>query len=225
MSDVEVSISKLRDLINMPRKQHLLLKDKRFWNQLCSSLDVIQDTDIALDDYVRNDFPKSEGGKYLVVYGALQSLVVQQDAVDHLVESLSISIPSASEQLKDVRDLRIKSVGHPTKKGRGEEDKSYHFISRATMHKNGFQLISSSPGKDFEFTDVNILELISKQKTVIKGILESVLDELKREEEKHKEKFKDDKLAVHFAGNLGYYISKVYEVIHGGECSWGFGPG
>lgn len=221
MAAIERLISEIRDVINKPRKQQLLLKDDRFWNQLCSSLDVIQDTDIALDDYMENDFPKSEGQKYLVVYGALQSLVVQQDAVDHLVESLGLSVTSASEQLKDVRDIRIKSVGHPTKKGWRKEEKSYHFISRATMRKDGFQLMSCSPGKDFEFTDVNTLELISRQRSVIEEILKTVLDELKREEEEHKEKFKGEKLADLFSSPLSYYISKVYEVIHGGGKALG----
>ena len=47
----EGSISALeqqvRDFINRARKQHTLLKDSRAWNQLCSSLDIVGDTELA----------------------------------------------------------------------------------------------------------------------------------------------------------------------------------
>src|SRR4030042_2242883 len=209
MAKIEQLISEIRDLINKPRKQHLLIKDKELWNQLCSSLDVIQDTDLSLDSYLEKDFPEDTGEKYLRIYGVLQSLVVQQDAVDHLVESLNLSMTLAMERLKDIRDIRHKSIGHPTKKGRGKQEKSYHFISRGTMNKNGFQLMSCSPSKDFGFADINILYLISEQRKVIEEMLKTVLAELKEEEMEHKEQFKDEKLIDLFPSYLGYEIGKM----------------
>lgn len=192
MVSIEQSISQLRDLINKPRKQHLLLKDSKLWNQLCSSLDVVQDTDLALDSYLEKDFSEDIGDQYLRVYGVLQVLIVQQDAVKHLVESLSLprSFHNDFKDIYDIRDIRIKAIGHPTKKEKGRL--SYHFISRATMHKNGFQLMSCFPDDKNEFTDVNIPELISRQRGTIKVILKAVFDELKKEEQEHKEKFRDE---------------------------------
>jgi len=90
MPSIEQQISQIRDLINKPRKQYLLLKNNRLWNQLCSSLDVVQDTDIAMEAYLRNAFPEGEGEKYIRVYGILQVLVVQQDAARHLIASLRL---------------------------------------------------------------------------------------------------------------------------------------
>lgn len=214
MAKIERQISNIRDLINKPRKQHLLLRDKEFWNQLCSSLDVLQDTDLALDSYLEKDFPEETGEKYLRIYGLLQSLIVQQDAVDHLIESLSLSMPKASARLKDIREIRIKSIGHPTKKGRGKEEETYHFISRMTMHKNGFQLMSCSQSNPFEFTDVKIPALIAEQRSVIEEMLKTVIAELKKEEKQHKEKFKNEKLADLFPNILSYVISKIYEGVN-----------
>lgn len=214
MANIERLISDVRKLINRSRKQHLLFRDKRLWNQLCSSLDVIEDTDIAFDDYMGTEFPESIGRQYLVVYGLLQSLFVQQDAVDHLVESLGLSMLSASERLIDIRDIRNKSIGHPTKEGIGKGEKSYHFISRATMHKNGFQLMSSFSDKELRFTNVNIPGIISRQRNVIEDVLKEVLEELKKEEKEHKEKFKGKKLVDLFPNSLGYFIRKMYEEIH-----------
>ena len=215
MLSIEQQISQIRDLINKPRKQHLLLGNNRLWNQLCSSLDVVQDTDIAMEAYLGNAFPQGEGEKYIRVYGILQVLVVQQDAARHLIASLGLPalIHAALGEIKYIREIRIESIGHPTEK-RTKGGHSYHFISRATMHKEGFQLMSCRPNKQFEFKDINIPGLIAKQRQAISGILSQVLGELKKQEQAHKEKFKDESLADIFGKNQRYIVSKVWESIH-----------
>ncbi len=45
ISDLEVRI---RYQINKTRKQYFLFKDSKGWNQLCSALDIIGDTELAL---------------------------------------------------------------------------------------------------------------------------------------------------------------------------------
>ena len=196
MEDIEKIAHKIRNLINEPRKQNLLLKNVEFWNQLCSSLDVTEDTETALESYLEKDFPQDDGKKYLVVYGVLQALYVQQDAVENLVESLNLpkSHLSSLNMIKDIREIRNKSIGHPTKKEKRQKPKSYHFISRITMSKEGFQLVSDFPDKRTEFTDVNTIELIKRQKEAIKEVLKKVYDDLKKEELEHKEQFKNEKL-------------------------------
>src|SRR4030042_5169607 len=118
MLSIEQQISQIRDLINKPRKQHLLLGNNRLWNQLCSSVDVVQDTDIAMEAYLQNAFPQDEGEKYIRVYGILQVLVVQQDAARHLIASLGLPalIHAPLGEIKDIREIRIESIGHPTEK-------------------------------------------------------------------------------------------------------------
>jgi hypothetical protein len=216
MPSIEQQISQIRDLINKPRKQHLLLKDKRLWNQLCSSLDVVQDTDIAMEAYLQNAFPEgNEGEKYIRVYGILQVLVVQQDAVRHLIASLGLpaSVHDSLKGIRDIREVRIESIGHPTEK-RTNGGHSYHFISRVTMHKEGFQLMSCRPNKQFEFKNINIPGLIVKQRQAISGTLNQGLDELKKQEQAHKEKFKNESLAETLGKNQRYIVSKVWESIH-----------
>jgi hypothetical protein len=39
----------VRDRINEPRKHHSLFQDKIVWNKLCSCLDALGDTEMALD--------------------------------------------------------------------------------------------------------------------------------------------------------------------------------
>jgi len=50
--------SEIRDLINQPRKKHFLLMDSAQWYQLCSSMDVIGDTELAIDAYLPKFCPK-----------------------------------------------------------------------------------------------------------------------------------------------------------------------
>jgi len=117
----------IRDFINKPIKQFNLLKNHKLWNQLCSSLDVIGDSDLAISAYINSEFGTDDGEKYLRLYGALQALFLQQDAVTNMCESLGLPNNLTSHpKLKEIRDIRNDSIGHPTKRG---NYKSYHFIS------------------------------------------------------------------------------------------------
>ena len=141
----EASVSSLerqvRGFINRARKQHALLKEAAAWNQLCSSLDVIGDTELAFDAYGAAPATDDAGATYIMVYGVLQALVLQQDAVLHLAEALGLKY-ELDPLLKEVREVRNASVGHPTKRlGRARA----HFISRVSMTKSGFQLMTVYP--------------------------------------------------------------------------------
>jgi len=60
----------LRLFINKPRIQYRLLKKRPLWFQLCSSLDTIEDTELAIDSYLSSEFEK-DGELYLAIYGLL----------------------------------------------------------------------------------------------------------------------------------------------------------
>jgi hypothetical protein len=87
ISELETEI---RDFINRPRRQHELLADPASWNTLCSALDVIDDTELALEAYAKWERRSKDGEKYLLVYGALQVMEVQQDAVKYICETLGL---------------------------------------------------------------------------------------------------------------------------------------
>ena len=61
------------------------------WHMLCSCMDTIEDTEEALESFLKLDIDSSdEGRNYLRIYGALQALFVQQDAVKNLHDALKI---------------------------------------------------------------------------------------------------------------------------------------
>jgi len=74
----------IRDFINEPRHQHGLLKNKVVWFQLCACLDVIEDAEMAVITYPSIEAPHGDGMWYLAVYGVLQALYIQQNAVTAL---------------------------------------------------------------------------------------------------------------------------------------------
>jgi hypothetical protein len=209
-------IQRIRHFINRPRKQYILLKDRALWLQLCSCLDVIEDSELAIDAYSARESEISVGADYLAVYGVLQALFLQQDAIDNLCKSLRIPETIYNyPRLKEIREIRSESIGHPTrknKKGRQSQPPSYHFISRPTLGHSGFQLLSSySNGKSDEFKDVSILNLIADQKEYTSNILTLVIEKLEQEEAAHKEKFRTEKLASVFSDTLDYDLGKVLE--------------
>ena len=120
----------IQDIVHTNRD--VLSQDIPTWNVLCSALDVIGDTAKCLEASFRMDMSRlHDGDKYVYIYGALQALTMQQEAVEHLAESLEYSYtrdPLLDEIRKDCTD----SVGHPTKQGEGAGITS-HFISRATI--------------------------------------------------------------------------------------------
>jgi len=212
-------VSEIRNLINQPRKKYLLMGDLSNWDQLCSSMDVLGDTDLAIIAY-NGSFKNinNKGELYLLIYGVLQILIVQQDAVINMNSALGFnSIPLFDDPtIKFVRDVRNKSVGHPTKKKlRNEKQKSivYNFISRATMSKEGFQLITIDPAGETTITNVDITELIENQQLFLKQCLSQIINNLKKEEMDHKQEFQDDKLEDIFSVDTLYYIEKIEEEI------------
>jgi len=207
---MDESIQRIRDFIIKPRRQYLLLKNPALWSQCCSCLDVIEDSELAIRAYSAAEFGASEGAHYLAVYGLLQALFLQQDAVFNLCQSLAIPETIHNyPKLEKVRGIRSDSIGHPTKRNKKGEPTSYHFISRPTLSINGFTLLSDYADGTYESKDVSVPDLIADQRSCISETLTSVIAELERRDAAHKEKFRMEKLASVFPGTLDYDLPKL----------------
>lgn len=212
---IENIFEEIREICNHPWKRELLFQDKIIWNRLWASLDVIEDSQIAIDDYSNlSEFSSNEKG-YLYVYGILHALYLQQDALCNLNKALfgqGIDFKSEYPELYNIREIRNSSIGHPTGRWEG---KSFHGISRMTIQKKGFQMSSSFPksGGEDEFEYVNILSCIATQNELFKEILNYTMEKLKSDFEIHKNNFKDKKLIDLVSPNIDYNFSKLYENI------------
>ena len=202
--------SRIREYINKPRILYVLKQDSRNWNQISSSLDVIGDTHSAITSYLNSEWPDDTGLRYIYLYGLLQAMFLQQDAVKDMSKSLEINYPE-NEELKKIRDIRNDSIGHPTNRGNG---KSHHFISQASMHKDSFTLMSFFAESAPIFEPVNVSTLIEKQMQGVTTLLKNIMSILEEKEMKHKEKFSNEKLVNLFPATTDYYFQKMFEGIH-----------
>lgn len=207
---VLIKVKKLREIINDPRKQYELLKRKRDWSKLCTCIDAIEDTDAAISSYLELDEFDAFTGGYLYLYGILQALFLQQDAVSNLYDGIFATdnylkvMLNKHKSLKDIRGIRNDSIGHPTNR----KGKSYHSIVQHSICKAGFDLSSVFEEDRIQISYINILEIISTQAAEINSVLNLIVSTLEEEIKVHKDQYKDDKL-----GNLlqlrSYCIEKL----------------
>jgi len=205
--------TKIRDRINARRKQHELLSRTADWNRLCSALDVIGDTEIGLDAYLSHAQVVDIGVRYLHVYGALQLLQTQQDAVAEVCSALQIK-PQASPKVPLVREVRSSAVAHPTYQQENKRPKS-NFIVRHTLSQHGFTLFTFvSDEWPYTSRHISIPELVALQRAALATTLSEVIAVLDEAEMHHRQQHKGEKLSNCFPSALSYYFSKIFEAIH-----------
>lgn len=209
----------IRGFINNPRIQFKLIMKIDSWNMLCSSLDTIGDTELAIDAYIEKKDTDDDGGKYLTAYGILQVLFVQQESVKYLHKSLGIEYFD-DPTLKNIREIRNDSVGHPIRTDYSKRPVAFNFITRISLTKRGFVLMKTFPDeRDPEFITVDMIDLVKKQQRVHNSMLSAVSKHLREEDMKHKKTFAKEKLENILPRTLSYYVQKVIEAIHGGKPS------
>lgn len=136
-------ISSLRSRINESRRRSMVMQDLHDWHRLCSAMDAIQDTEDAIQAYEVHPPTRSTGERYLLLYGLLQAMFVQQDALKSIALALKINFEEDKE-LKEIRETRNETVGHPTEIRR-KKVKYYATISQTSVTKSHFQYFKSTP--------------------------------------------------------------------------------
>ena len=114
------------------------------WHRLCVSMDALGDTVVALREFEKAGLGANDGEKYLRLYGVLQAVVLQQDAIQSLSEIfLGARLPPADDSgWQHLRELRNLSAGHPirnTSAARGTIKRV--FVSRPSISSKGLTLM------------------------------------------------------------------------------------
>ena len=208
-------MSEIRDFITVdsPRKRHTLQQNTTLWDMLCSCMDIIEDMELALESYLAEDPENADTGrKYLLIFGALQALYVQQDAVDNLHTALDIPY-TMDPSIEKIRDIRNDAAGHPTNR----RNKEFIFINRSSLGVHEFQFTKLNPAKEgespnLECVDVNVPDLIATQRSIFGQVLNNVIEALKEEEVEHTKKFVDKKLVSIFSGTT-HPLGKIFDAI------------
>jgi hypothetical protein len=171
-----------------------------------SCLDCIEDTEEAIILYEKG--VNSQTLNYLSLYGLLQVLFVQQDALSHLHLTLlkkTLNLEEEYPELHRIRKIRNLSTGHPT----GE--RTFNQIVRSSMRNESYTLITRYRDKDSTSQTINLINLIQVQRNCIWYHLNIILNHMKTEYTNHKNKFKDAPLLDEILPAIDYYIAKLHE--------------
>lgn len=179
MSRIAELEEQIRQLINAPQRHRALSQDSAAYHKLCSCLDVIADTELALRAHEEMSDEPAPGSSYILVYGFLQALMLQQDAVRNLYAALGH--PSEGDsRLKEIREVRNDAVGHPTKR---YDDQSFSHISRPSVSKAGFDLLTFEPNDGpSKFRHVSLKSLRDAQRVQLEKALSALLQALRKED-------------------------------------------
>jgi hypothetical protein len=184
MTDISRLHAYIWEIYEILRKHRPVRDNRAAFKQSCSALDAIGDTALALEDFVTCDASFSTGVNYILAYGVLQAVFLQQDALKHLALSLSFPI-ELPEALREIRELRNEAVGHPTEKKIDKDGGSisFHHIARVTLTKEGFQLLTTYSNMDvIDSKDVDLHGIIRTQTTYVLQYLSEILEKLKQEQ-------------------------------------------
>lgn len=178
-------------------QQKQLRRDIAKWNQFRSSLDAIRQTHRAIEAYNHSNGDLNEDQRYLAIYGLLQALVVQQDAMCHLAEALGTKPVHMArhKRLEEIRNIRNWTVGHPTKIDR-YETRSHHAIQRPQLGRGGFSLYSAFDDGREQYTYVPMMQLARLQRRVVSSVLREMLVELNSRKQQKQEKRKKQSVAA-----------------------------
>jgi hypothetical protein len=142
-------------------------------------MDAIGDTQLAVRAFLDEptETRRSDGWSYVIVYGVLQVLYVQQDAARTLAECLRLPFELPGE-LAAIREARNASIGHPTNYRRA----SSTAISRMSLTPDGFQMLVFKSGHRPEFRNVGVRAAAEQQTMVMADLLTRAAEHLVNEE-------------------------------------------
>lgn len=203
--------SLFRDMINDPRRHYNLFKRPKDFNTVCSAMDIIDDILYALNSYAASKHA-DQGLAYLEIFGVLQGLYVQQDAIRKLyliITGKEIDLNSDYPDIKVVRDIRTRVAGHPVT-GNGAS----HFLVRYTVSKWGFKLWEYHSDGNKIAKSVNLFELIQKSVNCLNLAMNKLIDHMNNEDTQHKKKFVNEPISEIFS-NSTYFCGKISEGVVG----------
>jgi hypothetical protein len=210
--------TRVRDLVNDARMHWRLrtLEVEKF-NQVCAAMDVIDDTIAAIHSYRVLDRHVDTGERYLLTYGVLEALYLQQTAAEHLCHGLGFDWKIGSDQkLMAIRETRHKATGHPTRKDRPDPaNPTFHQISRMSMHHSGFDLLSYDGKGNAVIEQIDLDEMFELQEEKLRKVLERLADFLAERDSEHRGMFRSRRLAGPLEVVNGYIWEKLGEGMNG----------
>ncbi|MEJ5244831.1 MAG: hypothetical protein WHV28_03900 [Bacteroidota bacterium] len=160
--------------------------------QLITSIDLIEDTQIAIEEFKNIKSLGKQGRSTLLIYGLLQSLFLQQDGLYHLYKCIvdenikPINFFDLFSFDKNIRKVRNDIAGHPTNR----KDTEFYFIAKGTISKDRFTYAGYTP--TFRTEEVDLNTFIIKQSEfaikVLQNVKWNILKKIEMKKGEHKDK-------------------------------------
>ena len=211
LDQLQDSVSRFRELINEPRRHYALFQRRKDFNDVCSAMDIIGDILFALGSYIKSPH-NDQGLAYLEIFGVLQGLIVQQDAVRQLHKIITgekIDLETVYPDIKAIRGTRNRTAGHPV-----SDSGPSNFLVRYTVSKRGFELWTYDQVGGRTTERIVLPTLIKINSAALVSEMSQLIDYIQTDDRKHKEDFMGNSLEALF-NNSVYFSSKVFEGVSG----------
>lgn len=163
MENIQLLMKEIRDYVNSKSLVDIYRRDNEMnkWDQLCIAMDIVDDTTLGVKEFATNGLGESDEQKYLRLYGVLQCIYTQQDALNLLAISfgLKLNFKRYPNSIM-IREFRNETIGHPTNTTRGKITKRSYF-SRISLG----------------WTEINVVSYLNKD-----GLREMVIEKYKLNE-------------------------------------------
>lgn len=170
------------------------------YNQTFTSIDLIEDSQIAIEEFESAESLGKQGRSTLLIYGLLQSLFLQQDGLYHLYKCVVNENIKQTDFFdtftfdKDIREVRNDIAGHPTNRKKTE----FYFIAKGPISKDRFTYAGYTP--TFRKVEVDLKSFIIKQLELTRNVLQKVQENISKKIEMKKGEHKDKSLKEMIVG-------------------------
>jgi len=224
-SDFDTTIQRIRKHISRTETYNLIYQKKYNWNMLCVSLDTLEHTEEMIRYFRESDFPEDMRGKFLAIYGLLQALFVQQDALvnaNAALELPEIKISTDFPDLHSIREIRNDVAGHPTNRGdrKKPERCTYIQLAREGLSKFSFKYVVWNNEIKMEMMDVDIMKNLDNQHEAVTKALNNISEALDGKFKEYIDAHRERKMIDIFA-QYGYVREKLLsEPLDGSRSVW-----
>lgn len=186
------------------------------YNQTFTSIDLIEDSQIAIEEFESAESLGKQGRSTLLIYGLLQSLFLQQDGLYHLYKCVVNENIKQTDFFdtfsfdKDIREVRNDIAGHPTNRKKTE----FYFIAKGPISKDRFTYAGYTP--TFRKVEVDLKSFIRKQLELTRNVLQKVQENISKKIEMKKGEHKDKSLKEMIVG-VDRNIQLIYRGIRDRE--------
>ena len=162
VSDLE---QKIRDYINIPRIHKIIARDPIDFSRLCAALDTIGDAEEGLRSYIKMRGTQDVGKKYIVIYGVLQLLYVEQDCVNVLHDIFLNSDAPKVAEIDEFRRTRNHAIGHPAPNQRKKQKFPSSQMGRGDLQIDRFSMLSFKPNGEREHRKIPLKNGLSDNRS------------------------------------------------------------